>query len=114
MTTTSAHSPCALVPRKDAQCDGVPGRFCSSFLLPFLTGEHIEEEVGPQETEITNIRDITWSFVLKRERAASSQGPLKHFVPPAPLCSPGLLWVVEGWGVHLTHVLILGREPGFQ
>lgn len=54
------------------------------------------------------------ALCLERERCASSQGPLKDFVPPAPLCSPSLLWVVKGWEVHQTHALILGREPRFQ
>lgn len=83
--------------------DSVPNFYCSSSLLSTLRRQRSQTSGASPG-----------GLFLERERDASSQGPLQDFVPPAPLCSPDLLWVVNGWEVHQTRVLILGREPGFQ
>lgn len=89
--------------------DSVPNFYCFSSLV---STERRKWDHGRQRSQTPGTSP--GALCLEGERGASSQGPLKDFVPPAHPCSPGLLWVVKGWEVHQTLVLILGKEPGFQ
>lgn len=100
---------------KGAQCDGVPdisvpNSCCCSSLLSTLRRrwDHRRQRSqtsGTHKHQGHPLELHVWTEV------PVAKVPWRT---PTPLCSPGLLWVVKGWEVHQTHLLILGSEPRFQ